>query len=148
MNKGKRAVTLHINDVRAEWLLLKTTSFHRRSCLQTRNNASGLRTRVGLSTRTKQEPLLPSGESCLGPCSTDENTFPSNFFISWSAQSTIYRQHKLGHFSRSATFQAPGWVILFRRHIPQIASNAARSLATGPCTPTACLCSRQARELE
>ena len=106
--------------------------------------ASGQYERVGLSTRTKQDSLLPSDESFLGPCSTDENNFPSNFFISWSAQSTIYRQHKLGHFSWSATFQAPGWVILFRRHIPQmIASNAARSLATGPCTPTACLCSRQ-----
>ena len=97
--------------------------------------ASGQYDRVGLSTHTKQDSLLPSDESFLGPCSTDENIFPSNFPISWSAQSTIYRQHKQGHFFTERNLPGTRLVILFRRHIPQIASNAARSLATGPCTP-------------
>jgi hypothetical protein len=37
--------------------------------------ASGKYDRVGLSTRTKQDSPLPSGESFLEPHSTDENTF-------------------------------------------------------------------------
>jgi hypothetical protein len=44
---------------------------------------------------------------------------------------------------RPPSSELAGWVILFRRYIPQIASNAARSLATDPYTLTARLCSRQ-----